>query len=399
MSLKVLRDLGGNSRVARAAYVIVLVAWVIKMLTLIVKEGDKPLGAADSTAEATSIVGGRNFVEKGFWISTGLPDGGVVMNHDSPSEVILKSPYYAHYLPGPDYVVAAAMAVFGTSEAVWQWTRILPMLHVLFGAMLFLHAAHLLLWRQHPWARAIAAIFLLFPPGMRPWAISLHGHAYCSSYILAGLGIGMLATAGHLRFRTAAIGCFLLGFFSNYMLLTAAFVVCAAPLVGSILLGRDERWFAARSMGIKLSFVVGLGLVAAFTVHFFQVAHQFGLHEAWIDQFGTYFNRASKATNQKSRVQMLGWYSNHCETFWGISSLAMTVIGSLLAWMHPESVRRRSGLWVGLILSGVASYAWIMIIKNHSIGHWHVNPRIFYLMYAAFIAVCATVAVSVRKQA
>jgi hypothetical protein len=325
------------------------------------------------------------------------------MNHDSPSEAILNSPFYSHYLPGPDYVIAVVFAIFGTGDHVWQWARLIPLAHVTLAALLFLYAAHVHLWRKHPWARVIAAVFLLFPPGMRPWAVSLHGHAYTSSYILAGLGVGILAAAGKLDFKKAAIACFALGFFSNLMLLTAAFVVTAAPLIGALLYADGKPWFSWKSTGLRLSFFVGLGLIAVFAVHFLQVAHQFGFHDAWIDQFETYGARAAsaaaKAADTKSRVQMLGWYSNHTETFWGISSLAMTVIATLMAWMAPESARKRLGLWLGVFLAGVASYCWILLVKNHSLGHWHVNPRIFYLMYASFIACCAAVAVSVRRLA
>ena len=90
---------------------------------------------------------------------------------------------------------------------------------------------------------------------MRPWALSLHGHAYTSAYLLLGLALGLAGARGG-RERWLRLAAFALGFLSNYMLLTAAFVVCAAPLVGAILAARD--WRSARE-GLWLALFTGLG--------------------------------------------------------------------------------------------------------------------------------------------
>jgi hypothetical protein len=58
-----------RSDAPRLLYIGVLIFFVAKMLVFIASEGAEPLGAADSTSEANSIIGARNFIAHGFWSS------------------------------------------------------------------------------------------------------------------------------------------------------------------------------------------------------------------------------------------------------------------------------------------------------------------------------------------
>jgi hypothetical protein len=334
------------------------------------------------------------------------------MNLDSPSKTILESPFYSHYLPGPEYVITATMAIFGTNDRVFQWTRVIPMLSLLLAAILFFWAAERTLWKGARWFRPAAALLLLLAPGMRPWGISLHGHAYSSSYILAGLAFGILAAEAK-YFRKCLAGAVAIGFCSNYMLLTGAFVAFFAPTVGGLLSAtvtgagtgtgtahsdRSRKQFTVLRNAAILSLAVGTGLFLAYVVHFFQVVHQFGWQETVADQFGTIAARNAKlAGNIPSRVQMLGYYSNHCYTFWGISTLAMAALTAFLSWIFPAAPRNKALLLGSVLVAGLGSYSWIMIMLNHSLGHTHVNPRIFYLMFAAFISALGIVGAACQR--
>ncbi|MBI3542656.1 MAG: hypothetical protein HY075_05210 [Deltaproteobacteria bacterium] len=377
---------------ARLALGAVLVAFVVKMLVVIATEGAEPLSAADAPSEGNSSIGAVNFVQKGFWRGTGLPDYNIAFNLDSPSKPILESPFYAHYFPGPDYVLALTYGLFGTGRAVFQWTRLIPLAHVVLAMLFFLWAAERRVWRGNRWVAPFVALFVLFAPAMRPWAVGLHGHAYSSAYILTGLGLGLIAGERRYRFEALAAAAFAIGFVSNYMLLTGAFAVFGAPLVGGLLAAEKPGDCCGWRGGAVLAFVAGVGLAAGFGTHFAQVAAQFTAHDAWIDLTGTMGNRMAKLAYEPSRVQLLGQYSNHVYGFWGVSSLAMLLLGALAGWLHPGAKAYRRNLFLAVLVGGLASYGWIMVMKNHSIGHPHVNPRVFLVMYAAFVSVLGALA-------
>lgn len=262
----------------------------------------------------------------------------------------------------------------------------------------FFWAAERSAWHDDPWVAPALAVFVLLPPGMRPWAISLHGHAYTSAYILTGLGLGLIASEKR-YWRAALGGAFALGFLTNYMLLTASTSVCVAPLAGGLLAMRDAgRGFKHYRRAVLLSVAVGLGLVAAFGAHFLQVAHQFGTQDALLDLFGTMANRSQHAKpGEPSYVQMLGIYSHHTYTFWGLSALSMALLGLYLGWLYAGSRIQRASLAAGVIVAGLGAYAWVMGMKNHAWGHWHVDPRIFYVMWVSFLVAVGAVGAAQRE--
>lgn len=369
-----------------------LVAFIFlfKMINDIRLHGGEFLGQ-DTSSEMSSSLAATNYLKDGFTSSAFLPKYGGPNNENSPSQPILESPYYTHFFPGPDLLLGFVYKVFGSDPTVTKWARLLPMLHVFLAVMLLCLLAETLIWQRNPWIKGVAAAFLLFPPAMRPWALHLHGHAYTSSYILFGLCLGLVADRQKLR-SWLPICAFILGFFSIYMLMTSVFVVFAAPFVASLLVPNREASFHRQAAW--LSFWVGVGLVAAFAVHFLQIVNLFSLHDAILDQFGTALVRASGNRNGSAcgRGQILGQYSNHVYGFFGLSSLSMFLGGAFMAWLYRGPKRDRMKLFFAILGAGIASYFWVIVMHGHACGHLHVNPRIFYLMYSVFIMMAGVLA-------
>jgi hypothetical protein len=363
---------------ARLALVAVLGAFVYDSMRFGLRWGQGPLRGWDAGSEWRSYLGAREFLAEGFGPTAGLPRYGPHSSRDSGSEAILRSDVYTHYLPGPDYVLAAGIAVLGDEPASLAWIRLLPLLHVVLAVLALVRVAEWTLWGGHRLIAPLVAFALLFTPAMRPWALSLHGHAYTSAYLLLGLALGLAGAQGG-RLRWLRLAAFVLGFLSNYMLLTAAFVVCAAPLVGAMLAGRD--WRSARE-GFWLAVLTGLGLTAAFGVHFLQVASLFGLREAVRGQLGVAGVRLSPAW-PGWRTELLVSYELRVGRFFhvGLASL-MLALGLAGAWLFAGPASRRIRLACAALIASAASWAWIFAVPGHSLHHKHVNPRLFLLLFA-----------------
>ena len=378
-------------RVPHLLLALIFVAFTLDQLSICVQKGDRPLRRLDGQSERNSSDGARHFVQDGFRATSFLARYESPLNLNSGSAAIGGSNIYTHYFPGPDYVLAASYALFGADATVFQWTRLVPLAHVLGSVLLFLALAQRRLWPGDPWITVAMAALMLLPPAVRDWTLSLHGHAYSSAYVLLGLCLGLSADEGRPE-RWRLGGAFVLGLLSNYMLLTAAFVVFAAPLVGSLLSpdGRSHR------AGFWSSIMVGLGLVTAFGLHFLQIASQFGWSEARLDQFGVLAFRSAGGGTGVSLGELFGQYQTDVTRFFGLSPLAMMLIGLWMAFCYPGQRRSRLRLALAVILAGSASWTWIFVMRQHAFEHGHVNPRIFLLVYVCGLA-CAGALAAARR--
>ena len=70
----------------------------------------------------------------------------------------------------------------------------------------------------------------------------------------------------------------------------------------------------------------------------------------------------------------------------------MLFSGWYAAWLHQVQGVQKKKLALSMFLATLAGYAWIMVMKKHAIDHPHVNPRIFFVLYAAWIALLASLA-------
>ncbi len=381
----------------RYGALVVVLGFVIKMLGTNLHYGSELLHV-DIDSERNSYKGAIHWLEnKNFLTNFGLPTYGK-SNKDSGSEIIANADIYTHYFPGPDYVIAAFIKLTGNQNLFWM--RFIPLLHVVLASLLLFLSLGRLFFSKIPWFVSIALACVLFSPGMRPWVLSLHGHAYTSSYILIGLYIGLSHFTATNKVRKLHYWVlFIIGLFSNYMLLTAAFVVCFAPGIGRMFVWN-------RSMlrdQILLLLATGMGLVTAFGVHFLQIVGKFGFQEALKDQLETMTVRGGKHLTDTTRVMLLGQYSNHAFTFWGLSCIQILFIGALAAYCtHLTKKKYRLLLpnqaFALSIASCVSSYCWIMAMAGHSKEHVHVNPRIFFLPYTIGIILIGIVLAQYKAQ-
>lgn len=368
-------------RLSRLFLIGILEAFILQQIATCIERGGQPLRRLDAQSEKNSSYGAARFLQDGFRSTSFLARYESPINLDSGSPVIRESDIYTHYFPGPDYVLAVVYAVFGTGETVLRWSRLLPLAHVLGALLLFLAMAERRLWPGREWITTVVLALSLYPPVLRDWSLSVHGHSYSSACIMLGLCLGLLGGEGRCRPWRIALA-FALGFLSNYMLLTGAFVVCAAPLVGSLLVP-DRR---GHGFGVALSVMVGLGLAAAFGVHYLQIVNQFGRQEAWLDQFGVFAVRAGVGVTGTSWMELFSQYQTEVMRYFGVTPVVMLLIGWWGSFGYPGSARARLGLALGVALAFASSWAWIFLMRQHSFEHWHVNPRIFLLVYLCCLA-------------
>jgi len=366
---------------ARLALIAILAVFVLLQIATCIEKGGQPLRRLDAQSERNSWQGAERFVTEGFRSTSFLARYDSPLNLDSGSPVIRDSDIYTHYFPGPDYVLAAVQALFGPGETVMRWSRLLPLAHVLVALLLLLGLSERRLWPGQEWITTVMAALALYPPVLRDWSLSLHGHSYSSAYIMLGLGLGLLGEEGRHRPWRLAAG-FVLGILSNYMLLTGAFVVCAAPLVGSLLVPDRRR----HGFAVVLSGMVGLGLVIAFGVHYLQIVDQFGWHEARLDQFGVFSARAGAGVAGTSRNELFSQYQTEVQRYFGITPVVMLLIGLWGSLGYAGSARARLAPGLGVALAFAGSWAWIFLMRQHSLEHGHVNPRIFLLIYLCSLA-------------
>jgi hypothetical protein len=166
------------------------------------------------------------------------------------------------------------------------------------------------------------------------------------------------------------------------MLLTGAFAVCAAPVVGGFL---REEGRAGRRAAFWLSVWVGLGLTAAFGVHLYQVARQFSWPEALADQLGVALVRAGESDPKSALGNLFAQYGAEVPRFFGLSSLPMLALSLWLAGFIPEHRTRRLELAVASILALGGSWGWVLVMRGHAAHHEHLDPRLFLLQYACLL--------------
>jgi hypothetical protein len=130
--------------------------------------------------------------------------------------------------------MTAMFGLFGDKPTTITAARWIPTLILFVAILLFSLSCQKFVFGGWLWGKVYVFLPLLFAPALYQWAYNLHGHSYSSSFILFGLCLGMLvADRGLKKRRVALLGlAFLLGFLSQYMLLTGAIVVFFASAAG-----------------------------------------------------------------------------------------------------------------------------------------------------------------------
>jgi hypothetical protein len=376
---------------AKVALIIITLSFAGKEIAHINAFGKDPLGHADGFSEALSRTGANNFIKDGLFETAMLPVWPQ-LEQETPIQKLKDSHVYTHYFPGPDYYVTLWFWIFGNSDTSYQWSRLGPLFCIIFSVLALTWSLSKTLFIGWEWSAPTFALLVFFVPALNFWSINLHGHAFSTTVILLAFAMGNLTTLK--RFQTQrtvmyfSIFCFICGFISNYMLLTASFAVFFAPTIGACLSTQPVN----AKLAFTLSFCVGLGLVGAFVVHLWQIAIYL---DSWPDaiheQFSTAVLRTTAEKVGPNRVMLIGQYSHHVRRFFWISSITMVLLGFFFVWLHESLILIKKQLGAALVLSFFAGYAWIMLLKNHSIDHPHVNPRIFMPLFVTWVGILVSV--------
>lgn len=332
----------------------------------------------DPDSESNSMMAAQIWVKQGIASTYGIaiyPD----YVQESPVQKLREMRAYTHYFPGPDYVLYGIFTVFGDSPTVVMWGRLVPIFLVLWGLWFFSQQLLNLIKPRWEWCVPLVFAAVLLAPQVYQMVVSYHGLSYMTAWILFALGVGM-----HPRLSMAKKSglAFLFGFLSHQFNLTGTFVVFAAPAVGALFLGGEKHYKDA----VRLSFFVGVGMVVAFVIHFLQLAALVGWDDAWLDQFGTAINRGTW-DEPPSRIQLIGIYSRLVNGGYRIGSISMLVSGLFFLWLIRDQKLAKWRYAGALVLSFVASYVWILLLKKHSVIHQHLNPMIFVFLFATWLVV------------
>jgi len=342
----------------------------------------------DATTEGFALGAANRFLSDGLAKTCGLPTIPP-FETETPIEKIRKSYVYTHFLPGPEYFSFIVFKIFGYSLTSIAWSRLVPMFFVLISILLFVIVCEKRLFNNWPWGKVILAPWLFSLPGIYLWAITHHGNAFSTAFIIFSLTIGLLAgdevIKENRRYRLLLLAsAFFVGFMSNFMFLEGAFVTFIAPIVGVLITDNYKNW----REGLWLCFFTGCGLFAAWFIHFLQVAAFVGsLSDAWIDQIGTALLRAEDR-QPPSRIQMIGKFSEYAGHHFRVGGLTMLFTGFFGAWLMFVNNARKRAICLSLFLALIFSYMFPMLMKHHSIIHSFRVPRIFVLMsfvWSAFI--------------
>jgi len=343
-----------------------------------------PVNAAlvDPVSEKLTFAAARRFHARGLAEKSYLPcyEGYV---SESPISASLEGDcVYTHFLPGPEYVLAALFAVFGDSDEALMRMRLLPLLLVLASALALALAVRRYALGGWDWGAPLLLGGLLVTPALSFWSLSLYGHGYSNACILAALALGLVASdpraAGRGRWVVLSTA-FLLGWLSNLFLIEAAFVVCAAPVVGHLLVREPH----SRRLALQLSAAVAAGLCLVWLVHLAQVAHHLGsLSLALEDQLGTALLR-TETRAESGRAGMLCALSAAGGPMFGVGALSMLASGLFAAWLQRSRGPGRR-LAKALLLAAAAAIVFPMLFGHHAVLHLDRLPRIFLGLFAAW---------------
>lgn len=373
-----------------AAAIVSVVLYFYKGVERIASFGDQPLGHAAGDIETLTRDAARIFAEQGLAPTWGLP---VYPGYPILSEIpkLRENFVYAHQFPGPEYALAFFYRVFGVSDGVFQWGRLFPLATSLAAVLIFAHHSARVLFGGSRKARAILLMLSLSLPVLGHWSLQWAGQSYATSFLflLFALSLEGLQTASKCSRRLVGWAGFALGFATMYNHLPFAFVSIAMPLVAFQFLAPETRSFARLR---SLTLLFGFGLTAAFTLRFFQLAgylDSFAL--AWESQLQIAKLRATSDFGgaDATRVMLIGQYSAHVGRFFPVNAIPMGLLGLFFAWLSrlPDRMRRDRMLAVGLAFA--SCYAWIFLMKNFSIHHTHLHPRVFLALYIPWILLIA----------
>lgn len=366
----------------------IVLLFLTKASAVAFKVGSEP--NHPNTWEGNVVHAAKVYLSEGLTKDAGLPI--YPMHHETPVEKLQKSNVYTHFFQGDSYAIYAFGKVVGDSQRLVLMSRFIPLFLTLIAMLFFAQEVRDRVLGGWQWGAAWVLGLMAITPNFYFWSSSVTGVGYSSACVLLGLMLGLRisetdALSPKRRYLFWGTS-FVLGLISIYLVMTHVFAVCAAPWIGALLNPRAKRVLP----GFKLSFIVGLGIVAGYLLHFWQVA---AFLESWSlafqDQFHTFFARGDDRSGI-SRVSAIGLFSDYARPFFRIGTLPLTISALFGAWLLRSKARSRSRNATAVILSCIASYAFILLMRQSAVVHWHVYPHVFALLYLTWMVVILQVA-------
>ena len=392
------------------------------------RHGDA-LSPVDPYSEANTVRGARNFLDTGLTVNAGLANllrpglyddegfAGDDLAHRTRS--LQPNGVYTHYPPGPEYLLYAAMRVFGATPLTPL--RSVPLL-ISWAATLFFG---LTLRRRF----GAAAGWLLMAGCLAlPLFSDAGGYLHAIGYAFALL---LVEIALCLRERVLTPALFAVGFAQGWISFDYAFLVALAPGALEFALPRLRLGDTAQPRrALWRCAAAGAGFTAAHALHFVEVGGYFGSFSAALHDLGaaaSYRAGAELGGLGTHLLKMDGAIFSYFVSMFPVSTffwapdatladnwrmcrfLGLTLgawwivltLGMLLrnAWQARRGVvgdARLLGDWLFVSLCGfVPSSLWLLVMVDHAIEHRQFLYR--HLFFAFFLWLLFVVTAVLRR--
>lgn len=389
---------------ARVCFFGVLTAFWILKAVFSFQHGPFPYLHTDGQSELVAIHGARHFVTDGFFKNYLLPTYPP-FGHAPGGKPRTEDFVYTHYLAGPELTMGLVLKAFGVNAV--PLARLVPHTFSVFAmGWLTIEFATLM---NSAWMGIVFLGLLFVPRSLINWTICLHGHAYAMAIFLC-LAAGMIRIYNQFKAgkKVKAWAPWVLGALVGFgqmfyeldwiplswifaMSLTVLWrdfprklgaQVCLAMLGGGILAGiyqltLTSLYFGSLSYTIHnlaewLQYRSGAQVVEGFTFNAGQSLDDLKLHKLL-----HFYNLQAYGATNFTALNLL---------FMGLAFIVMGYAGR--AKTKIESWH----LFGGLVLAYLASIAWNVGMRQHSLIHVHFLPRHYFALYLSFELIALQVA-------
>lgn len=364
--------------------------------------GNMYAGECDSGSENDGLNSGMNYYKKGFLVNGGLPDRGHPQKttlYLDPNDEPFLTLVYTHYPPGPNWLIGLSMYAFGPGKVPLY--RMVP---ITFSALCLLTVYALVRRRVGALLAGAAVVTLMYIPMTTEMMHGIFFHSYALVLLLVQMSFVYSQLATTQRFSMAGLlFIFLCGFAQGWLSFDYAFIASLYPL--AIVSGWRRR--ESRRWMVIATFCSGAGFTFAHVLHLGQLWIYYGtLARGWFElmEAGQYRMEGNAAIGPTiSRWEVLTLYVRELfpsgtqarEFSWILPLVALGVgvaggIATLLGGNDARSKRNWLSSLLALVVGGVLSLIWIVLMRNHAAegGHRMFLPRHFIvLLFASLLIV------------
>jgi hypothetical protein len=391
------------TRTAKLAAGALLLLTLLLNISFIYRCGDGLSPWADDYSEAGSVRAAERFANEGFFQNYGLPDLGYgdrypdIGIHRGSGKDPNDSIYHG-YPPGPDWLSALQMRLFGPEHL--QRLRILPVAVGMIGAWLFLLAMIRTIGAHRALLIYLACVLT---PMFTNMTHGLHYQGNAFSLLLVQIA-ALLVVLG----RPRPVGAewmalfFLLGFIQGWLSFDYCFLVAFAAVPIALLVAPGGDRHGLRTV-LLLIVSPGLGFIFAHGLHFLQSTLYFGSMRLVIEEYayraGKRYNAGKLYGDQPRWFVILSGIVLYAKAYIKYTHLFSPASILLTEAALPAAILSRASCRVGRnlrfrasfsarprMLAGVASalvigLLWLFAKPYHAINHISFVGRHLFLFY------------------